>query len=135
MQILPIEASTAAQIEAGFAARRRARSEALIVSADSYFDMQREQITKLSIANRLPVISSSRQLTQAGGLMSYGQDLAQHYRRAATYVDRILKGQKPASLPVEQPTVLDLVLNRKTANLLDLVLPQELMLRANLVIE
>ena len=89
----------------------------------------------LAIANRMPVISSSRQLTQAGGLMSYGQDLAQHYRRAATYVDRILKGAKPASLPVEQPTVLDLVLNRKTANLLDLVLPQDLVFRANQVVE
>ena len=135
VKILPIEASTAAQIEAGFAAMRRARSEALIVAADSYFDMQRDQIAKFAIANRLPMISSSRQLTHAGGLMSYGQDLAQHYRRAATYVDRILKGGKPASLPVEQPTVLDLVLNRKTANLLDLVLPQELVFRANQVIE
>ena len=135
VKIIPIEASTAAQIEAGFAAMRRARSEALIVAADSYFDMQRDQIAKLAIANRLPMISSSRQLTHAGGLMSYGQDLAQHYRRAATYVDRILKGGKPASLPVEQPTVLDLVLNRKTANLLDLVLPQELVFRANQVSE
>jgi putative tryptophan/tyrosine transport system substrate-binding protein len=135
VKILTIEASTAQQIEAGFAAMRQARSEALIVAADSFFDMQRERITKLATANRLPMISSSRQLTQAGGLMSYGQDLAEHYRRAATYIDRILKGGNPASLPVEQPTVLDLVLNRKTADLLDLVLPQELVLRANQVIE
>ena len=135
VKILTIEASTARQIDAGFAAMRQARCEALIVAADSYFEMQRDQITKLAVANRILAISSSRELTRAGGLMSYGQDLAEHYRRAATYVDRILKGGKAASLPVEQPTVLELVINRKTANLLDLVLPQELLLRANQVID
>lgn len=135
VKVLAVEASTASQLEEGFAAMRQARVEALIVSADSYFDMQRERIAKLAIAHRIPAVSSSRELTQAGGLMSYGQDLAEHYRRAATYIDRILKGANPAMLPVEQPTVLELVINRNTAKSLGLVVPQELLLRANLVIE
>jgi len=135
VKVLAVEADTASQIEAGFATMRQQRAEALIVSADPYFEMQREQIARLAIANRMPAISSSREFTQAGGLMSYGQDLAEHYRRAATYVDRILKGSKPAMLPVEQPTVLELVINRKTAKSLGLPVPQELLLRANQVIE
>ena len=74
-------------------------------------------------------------MTEAGGLMSYGQDLAMHYRRAATYVDKILKGAKPGSLPIEQPTVLEFVINRKTARVLGLVIPRELELRADRAIE
>lgn len=135
VKVIAIEASTATQIEAGFAAATRARAQALIVAADSYFDMQREHIAALAIKNRLPAIFSNREPTEAGGLMSYGQDLAEHYRRAATYVHKILKGAKPGDLPVEQPTVLELVINRKTARALGLTVPRELELRANRVIE
>jgi len=135
VKILAIEASTASQIEAGFGAMTRARTEALIVAADSYFDVQRDQITKLAVKHHLPSISSNREMTEAGGLMSYGQDLAEHYRRAATYVDKILKGAKPGNLPVEQPTVLELVLNQRTAKALRLTIRQELVLRADKVIE
>jgi putative ABC transport system substrate-binding protein len=113
----------------------RERAEALIVAADSYCDVQREQITKLAVRNRLPAIFSNRELTEAGGLMSYGQDLAEHYRRAATYVDKIFKGAKPGDLPIEQPTVLELVVNRRIAKALGLTVPQELLLRADRVIE
>jgi putative tryptophan/tyrosine transport system substrate-binding protein len=135
VKVISVEASTAKQIEAGFAAMIRERTQALIVAADAYFDVQRDQISKLAVANRLPAISSNREMTEAGGLMSYGQDLGEHYRRAATYVDKILKGAKPGDLPIEQPTVLKLVINRKTAKALGLSIPQELVLRADRVIE
>lgn len=135
VKVFAVEASTAKQLEAGFDAMTRARAEALIVAADSYFDVQREQIARLAVKNRLPAVFSNRELTEAGGLMSYGQDMAEHYRRAATYVHRILKGAKPGDLPVEQPTVLELVINRKTAKALGLAVPQELALRADKVID
>ncbi|TMH07452.1 MAG: ABC transporter substrate-binding protein [Betaproteobacteria bacterium] len=135
IKVLQVEAGTASQIEAGFAAITRARAQAVIVATDSYFDVQQELIIKLAVGNRLPTISSSPEMTEAGGLMSYGQDLAMHYRRAATYVDKILKGAKPGSLPIEQPTVLEFVINRKTARVLGLVIPRELELRADRAIE
>jgi len=135
VKVLAVEASTARQIKAGFGAMTRARTEALIVAADSYFDVQRDQITKLAVKHHLPSISSNREMTEAGGLMSYGQDLAEHYRRAATYVDKILKGAKPGNLPVEQPTVLELIINQRTAKALRLTIRQELALRADKVIE
>ena len=135
VKVVAVEASTAPQIEAAFAVMSQSRSEALIVAADSYFDMQRDQIAGLAVKNRMPAISSSREITQAGGLMSYGQNLAEHYRRAATYVDKILKGANPSNLPVEQPTVLELIINRKTAKALGVIIPRELELRADRVIE
>jgi putative ABC transport system substrate-binding protein len=135
IKVLTVEASTASQIEAGFAVIARAPAQALIVAADSYFDVQQELIIKLAVDKRLPTISSAREMTEAGGLMSYGQDLALHYRRAATYVDKILKGAKPGSLPIEQPTVLEFVINRKTARVLGLAIPRELELRADRIIE
>jgi putative ABC transport system substrate-binding protein len=135
VKVLPVEAGSASQIEAGFAAIARARAQALIVAADPFFDVQRDLIVKLAIRNRLPTIFSGREMTEAGGLMSYGQDVALHYRSAATYVDRILKDAKPASLPIEQPTVLEFVINRKTAAALGLAIPRELELRADRVIE
>ena len=135
VKILVVEASTEPQIDAGFAAMSRARTQALIVAADSYFEMRRDQIGTLAVKIRVPAISSSRDMTKAGGLMSYGQDLAEHYRRAATYVDKILKGAKPALLPVEQPTVLELVINQKTAKALGITIPRELILRADIVVQ
>jgi putative ABC transport system substrate-binding protein len=135
MKVVAIEASTESQIDAGFGAMTRARAEALIVAEDSYFDVQTQRITQLAIRNRLPTICSNQEMTEAGALMSYGQDLTEHYRRAATYVDRIQKGAKPANLPIEQPTTLELVLNSRTAAALGLAVPQELALRADKLIE
>jgi putative ABC transport system substrate-binding protein len=135
IKVLPVEAGTASQIEGGFAAITRARAQAVIVATDPYFDVQQKLIVKLAVENRLPTISSSREMTEAGVLMSYGQDLALHYRRAATYVDRILKGAKPGSLPIEQPTMLEFVISRKTARALGLAIPRELELRADSLIE
>jgi putative ABC transport system substrate-binding protein len=135
IKVLPVEAATAGQIEAGFAAIARAKAQAVIVAADAYFDVQRELIARLALNSRLPTISSSRDMTEAGGLMSYGQDMAQHYQRAANYVNRILKGAKPASLAIEQPTVLEFVINRRTAQALGLVIPPVLELRADRIVE
>jgi putative ABC transport system substrate-binding protein len=135
IQILPVEASDADQIRAAFSALERARADAVIVTSDAYFGLQRKAIVQFALRQRLPLISSSREITEAGGLMSYGQDLAVHYRRAATYVDRILKGASPAALPIEQPTVLEFVVNRKTAAAIGLAVPPELLLRADSLIE
>ena len=107
----------------------------MIVAADPFFDVQREQTAKLAIRNRLLTIYSNSEAAEAGGLMSYGQELSDQYRRAGSYVDKILKGAKPSDLPVEQPFVLALVVNRKTAKALGLVLPREVLLRAEKVID
>jgi putative ABC transport system substrate-binding protein len=130
-KVLAIEASTETQIDAGFAAMARAQSEALVVAEDAYFDVHRDRIIKSALRSRLPTIYSNREMTEAGGLMSYGQDLTEHYRRAANYVDKIWKGAKPGNLPIEQPTVLELVINRGTAAAIGLTIPQELELRAD----
>jgi putative ABC transport system substrate-binding protein len=135
VKVTAVEASSASQIEAGFGAMARARAGALIVAADELFYGQRAEIAKLAIKNRLPTICSNRDLAEAGGLMSYGQDLAQHYRRAASYVDKILKGTKPGELPVEQPTLLELVINRQAAKALGIKIPNSILLRADKVIE
>jgi putative ABC transport system substrate-binding protein len=135
VKVSPFEASTATEIETGFGAIAHARAEAVIVAADPFFDVQREQIAKLAVKHRLPTMYSNRELPEAGGLISYGQDLADQYRRAAKYVDKILKGAKPSELPVEQPLVLELVINRRAAKALGLALPTALLLRADKVIE
>ena len=135
VKITAVEASNAQQLAAGFDSMKRARAQALIVAADSFFDVRRDQIAKLAIKDRLPTIYSNREMTEAGGLMNYGQDLTEHYRRAATYVHRILKGAKPGELPIEQPTILELVINRTTAKALGLAVPRQLELRADKLID
>jgi putative ABC transport system substrate-binding protein len=135
VKVSSMEASTVTEIESAFAAIVGSRVEAMIVAADPFFDVQRSQIAALSIKSRLTTIFSNREFTEAGGLMSYGQDLPDQYRRAAAYVDKILRGAKPSELPVEQPLVLELVINRRTAKALGLQLPRELLLRADKIIE
>jgi putative ABC transport system substrate-binding protein len=135
VKVFPVEASTASQIETGFGGMTRARTGGLIVAADELFYGQRAQIAKLAVRNHLPTIFSDWELTEAGGLMSYGQNLAEHYRRAATYVDKILKGAKPGDLPVEQPTILELVINHKTVKALGIKIPNSILLRVDRVIE
>jgi putative tryptophan/tyrosine transport system substrate-binding protein len=95
---------------------------------------QRKQFVELAVKSRLPVVSATNLDTEAGGLISYGRDPRESYRRAATYVDKILKGAKPADLPVEQPTKLELVINLKTAKQIRLTIPQKVLARANRVI-
>jgi putative ABC transport system substrate-binding protein len=135
VKVFPIEARNSAQIDAAFGAIAKARADAVIVAADAFFDVQREQIVAHTLRNRLPSMFASREITEAGGLMSYGQDLAEHYRRAAGYVDKILKGTPPGVLPIQQPMVIEFVVNLKTAAALGMTLPPQLLLRADKVIE
>ena len=132
--ISPAQASTASQIEAAFGAMKRERAGALIVLPDSFFGSQARRISELAAQHRLPTMFGSREAVESGGLMSYGQNLAEHYYRAATYVDKILKGAKPGELPVEQSTKFELVINLKTAKTLGLTM-QDLLFRADKVIE
>jgi putative ABC transport system substrate-binding protein len=107
----------------------------MILAIDAFLAQQGRQIAELATRNRLPWIGGFRDLAEAGGLMSYGQNLADNYRRAASYVDKILKGAKPGDLPVEQSTKFELVINRKTARALGLAIPAEMMVLADQVIQ
>ena len=102
---------------------------------DAFFLVQQQQIAQLALKHRLPSIFSVQEHVEAGGLMSYGQNLTDFYRRAAGYVDKILKGAKPGNLPIEQPATFALAINRKTAKALGLTISNELLLRADKVIE
>ncbi|HEV2009301.1 MAG TPA: ABC transporter substrate-binding protein [Burkholderiales bacterium] len=133
--ISPIQASTASQIEAAFGAMKHERAGALIVLGDPFFSSQARRIAELAARQRLPTMFWTREAVESGGLMSYGQNLAEQFYRAATYVDKILKGAKAADLPVEQPTKIELVINLKTAKAIGLTIPQELLFRADKVIE
>ena len=135
VNVSPLQAGTASQIEAAFGAIERERASALIVLPDSFFLSQARRIAELAAKNRLPTMFWTRELVEAGGLMSYGQNPAESFRRAATYVDKILKGAKPADLPVEQPTKFELVVNLKTAKAIGLTISQDLLFRADKVIE
>ena len=101
----------------------------------AFFNRYRARIAELANRHRLPTISESREYVQDGGLMSYGPNFPDMYRRAASYVDRILKGAKPGDLPIEQPTRYELVINLKTAKALGITIPQSLLLRADEVIQ
>ena len=135
VKISPARASTESQIDAAFSAMRQERAEALIVLPDPFFSSQARRIAELAAQQRLPTMFWTRGLVESGGLMSYGQNNAEHYYRAATYIDKILKGAKPGDLPVEQPTKIELVINLKTAKALGLTIPQSVLLRADHVIE
>jgi putative ABC transport system substrate-binding protein len=130
-----IEASTAEGIEEAFAEMQRQGASAVVIAADSFFVEQRERIAQLALKHRLPSVFSFREHVQAGGLISYGQHLADSYRRAATYVDRIFNGAKPSELPVDLSTKLELIVNLKTAKALGLTVPDKVLARADEVIE
>ena len=125
----------AADFEGAFAKLIAARVDAVFVSADSMFYQHRVRLVKLVAKTRLPAMWGLREYAQAGGLMAYSTDLDELARRAATFVDKILKGAKPADLPVEQPTKFELIVNLKTAKALGLTIPQTLLFQANQVIE
>jgi ABC-type uncharacterized transport system substrate-binding protein len=131
----PVEAATAEGIEQAFAKMQRQDVTAVVIAADSFFVEQRERIAQLALKHRLPSIFSFREHVQAGGLISYGQHLADSYRRAATYVDRIFNGAKPSELPIELSTKLELIVNLKTANALGLTVPDMVLARADEIIE
>ena len=122
------------ELNRAFAAMKKARTGALIVESSSMLFAWRE-LAKLARKNRLPTMFAQREYAAAGGLMAYSADFSVLYRRAATFVDKILKGAKPADLPIEQPTKWVFVVNLKTAKALGLTIPQSLLVRADQIIE
>jgi putative ABC transport system substrate-binding protein len=122
-------------LDAVFAAMSRERVGGLVVLASPMFLSERRRIADLAIKNRLPTMFILREFAEAGGLLSYGPNYAELWRRSATYVHRILKGARPADLPVEQPTKFELVINLRTAKALGLTIPPAVLARADQVIE
>ena len=122
------------EIDDAFAVMTRERAEALLVVSDPMLFAQRERIVDLAVKHRLPGIFEWREFAEAGGLLSYGANIADMYRRLASYVDKILKGAKSGDLPVEQPTKFELVINLKTAEALGITIPPTLLFQADEVI-
>ena len=135
LKLQVVEARSRAELEAAFAVMARERAEAIMVLTDVMFITERRAIVDLAARRRLPAVYFDRQFVDAGGLMFYGASLVHMYRRAAVYVDKILKGARPADLPIEQPTTFELVVNLKTARTLGLKIPPAFLLRADQVIE
>jgi len=135
VQLQLLEASGPNEFDSAFAAMARERAGALLVMADSTFGFHRIRLRDLAAKGRLPAMYGLREHPQAGSLMSYGADNRDNFRRAATYVDKILKGAKPGDLPVEQPTKFELVINLKTAKALGLTIPQSVLQRADEIIQ
>ena len=132
---LSTEARNAKDIGDAFAVMALKKAEALIVPTDPVFINQWRLIAELALKYRLPSTGGSGEYPQVGGLLSYGPNFPDNYRRSAAYVDKILKGAKPADLPVEQPTRYELIINRKTASALGLTIPQSILISAEKVVE
>jgi ABC-type uncharacterized transport system substrate-binding protein len=130
-----VGAADSQDLDKSFATIAAARAEALVIESDRALLAHRAQIVDFATRRRLPALYPYREFVQAGGLVSYAPSYPAMFRRAATYMDKILKGAKPAELPVEQPTEFELVINMKTAKALGLTIPQSLLLRADQVIE
>jgi putative tryptophan/tyrosine transport system substrate-binding protein len=135
LQLHSMEVSRADKYEDAFKEATKARSGALAVTQNPLAGSNRKQIADLATKNRLPAIYPRGDFVESGGLMSYGPDLAEPHRRAAVYVDKILKGAKPADLPVEQPTKFELMINLKTAKALGLTIPPVVLMRAEKVVK
>jgi ABC-type uncharacterized transport system substrate-binding protein len=122
------------ELDRVFAVMTREGAEALLVPGDALFWYYRTRVVALATQHRLPAMFDAREFAEAGGLMTYGPSVLDSFRRAATYVDKILKGMKPADLPVERPTTFELVINLKTAQVLGLTIPPALLFQANEVL-
>jgi putative ABC transport system substrate-binding protein len=134
VQLQFVEARGAEEIDRAFAAISKAGTKAVIVLGDPVFISHRKRIADLAMKRRLPAVSGTKEHAEAGGLMAYGPSFPDMYRRTAYYVDKILKGAKPADLPVEQPTKFELVINLKTAKQIGLTIPPNVLARADKVI-
>jgi putative ABC transport system substrate-binding protein len=135
LELQPVGAQTAADLEGAFSTMARRGAQALLVFNTVPFITARQRIAELAVAHRLPTVVQGRTFAEAGGLISYYHSGEETWRRATVYVDKILRGAKPADLPVEQVTKLELVINLKTAKALGLTIPPSLLARADQVIE
>ena len=135
LKIVAQNASSSHDIDAAFASFVQQRVNALTFAADSVFNSHRDQLIALAARHVVPTMYFAREFTLAGGLMSYGGDMTNAYRLAGVYTGRILKGEKPADLPTQQATKVELLINLKTAKALGLEIPPQLLARANEVIE
>jgi putative ABC transport system substrate-binding protein len=134
-QVIVIGASADGDFEPAFAILTKRRADALVINADPFLDSRQEQMVRLARRHAVPTISPWRELVQVGGLASYGTSLADAHRQVGVYAGRILKGAKPADLPVVQPTKFEMFINLKTANALGLTVPASILMRADEVIE
>ena len=135
VDVLPVEARESSDIESAFSTMIKGRVHGVVVTADSKYISDRTRISVLALQAGLPTMFWTREFAEVGGLMTYGTNVPYLYRRAATYVDKILKGARPSDLPVEQPTIFELFINLKTAKALGIKVPQLILLRADQVIE
>ena len=135
LQIRILNASNGREIGAAFAAFERERPDALFVSIGPLFTDRRVQLATLAVHHMVPMTSGNRQITEAGGLMSYGANIADAFRQVGVYAGRILKGEKPADMPVQAPTKYELVINLKTAKAVGHTIPPSVVTRADEVIE
>ena len=135
LKLLHVEAQRAEDFEDAFAAMKTARVGALLVLGDAGFTAERRRLVELATRNRLPTMYDNKAFTEGGGLMSYGPDFADLFRRTAGHVDKLFKGAKAAELPIEQPVKFELVVNLKTAKVLGITFPPTFMLRVDRVIE
>jgi putative tryptophan/tyrosine transport system substrate-binding protein len=135
LEIVRLEVRVVDDIEPALDAAAKDRVGALLTLSSPFFNAEKQRIVSLAAKLRLPAMYEARDFTEAGGLLSYGPDIFDVFRRAAGYVDKILKGARPADLPVEQPTKVELVINLKTAKALGIAIPQSLLLRADEVIQ
>ena len=134
LQLHSVEVSSAREYENAFKEAMKARSAALAVTQSTIINPHQKRVAELATKNRLPAISSRGDFVDSGVLMSYGPDRAEPYRRLASMVDKILKGTKPADIPVEQPTKFELIINLKTAKQIGLTIPPNVLVRADKVI-
>ena len=135
LQLKAFGVRNTSELDAAFDAIAQERPDALLVLADPFLILHRNRFIEFATKQRLPAIYGTKEHAAAGGLMTYGPNIEGQFRRAASYVDRILKGAKPADLPVEQPTQFELVINLKTAKTLGITIPTTLLGRADQVIE
>jgi len=135
VELLIVKARTTDEIDTAFADLGERHAGGLVVASDPFFSVQRDQLPALAARHAVPAIYQRREFVAEGGLISYGSNLASAYRQAGIYPGKILKGAKPADLPVQRPTTFELVVNLKTAQALGLTLPQSLLMRADQIIE
>jgi putative ABC transport system substrate-binding protein len=135
LRLLSLGAKGAEDLESGFEAAKSGGAEALMISPSTFAALHRRQLIALAATHRLPTIYPSVEYAEAAGLMSYGPDLVDNYRRAAAYIDKIVKGAQPGDLPIQQPTKFQLVINLKTAKQIGLIIPPNVLVRADRVIK